>query len=109
MRLQYSNPINVKISKFGSEFIRDFANIMQVGDDKPDLGFHPGGYLFLAGTPEQEQTLRENHEVQKACGADVVLWGPDELAKRLPASQRRRTSDLLRTAARARAGSTIPA
>ena len=84
VRLQYSNPINVDISKFGSAFIRDFAEIMQVGDDKPDLGFHPGGYLFLAGTPEQEQTLRENHEVQKAYGADVVLWTPDELARAFP-------------------------
>ena len=84
VRLQYSNPINVEISKFGSAFIRDFAEIMQVGDDKPDLGFHSGGYLFLAGTPEQEQTLRENHEVQKANGADVVLWGPGELARAFP-------------------------
>lgn len=84
VRLQYSNPVNVEISKFGSAFIRNFATLMQVGDDKPDLGFHPGGYLFLAATPSQEQTLRENHEVQKAHGADVVLWGPDELAKALP-------------------------
>lgn len=84
IRLQYSNAINVEICRFGSAFIRDFANIMQVGDEKPDLGFHPGGYLFLAATGEQEQVLRENHEVQKAHGADVVLWGPDELASAFP-------------------------
>jgi glycine/D-amino acid oxidase-like deaminating enzyme len=84
VRLQYSNPINVEISKFGSHFIRNFADLMRIGNDKPDLGFHQGGYLFLAATANQEQTLRENHEVQKSLGADVVLWGPDALLKAFP-------------------------
>ncbi|PKP75857.1 MAG: FAD-dependent oxidoreductase [Alphaproteobacteria bacterium HGW-Alphaproteobacteria-6] len=85
IRMQFSNPVNVKISQFGSAFIRDFARIMQVaGEAPPELNFHPGGYLFLAGTPGQEQTLRENHDVQRACGADVVLWGPEDLARAFP-------------------------
>ncbi|MFJ1292949.1 NAD(P)/FAD-dependent oxidoreductase [Paracoccus yeei] len=85
IRVQFSNPINVKISQFGSAFIRSFAETMQVaGEPAPDLNFHPGGYLFLAGTEAQARTLRENHEVQRACGADVVLWGQDELARAFP-------------------------
>lgn len=48
IRNQFSNPINVKIGRFGTEFIRNFGETMQVGDDRPDLGFHEGGYLFLA-------------------------------------------------------------
>lgn len=84
IRTQFSNAINVKISQFGSAFIRDFAETMRVGDDRPDLNFHSGGYLFLAGTAEQEQTLRENHAVQKACGADVVLWDQEALARAFP-------------------------
>ena len=85
IRVQFSNPINVKISQFGSAFIRDFARTMQAADEAPpDLNFHQGGYLFLAGTEAQEQTLRENHAVQRACGADVVLWGQEELARAFP-------------------------
>jgi glycine/D-amino acid oxidase-like deaminating enzyme len=84
IRTQFSNPVNVRISQFGSEFIRNFPEIMQVGDDRPDLNFHPGGYLFLANTEEQERTLLENHEVQRACGADVVLWDREELARAFP-------------------------
>jgi glycine/D-amino acid oxidase-like deaminating enzyme len=85
IRTQFSNPINVKISQFGSTFIRDFATTMQVeGQAAPDLNFHPGGYLFLAGTPAQEQVLRENHAVQRACGADVVLWDQEALARAFP-------------------------
>ncbi|MDK3018922.1 NAD(P)/FAD-dependent oxidoreductase [Pseudodonghicola flavimaris] len=84
IRVQYSNPINVKVSQYGLEVIRNFAEIMQVGDDRPDLNFHSGGYLYLAGTAEQAQVLRECHEVQRACGADVVLWEKDELAAAFP-------------------------
>lgn len=85
IRTQFSNPINVKISQFGSEFIQNFAHTMQVaGETPPDLNFHPGGYLFLANTPEQAQTLRENHQVQRACGADVVLWDQEQLARAFP-------------------------
>ncbi|MDM7931714.1 FAD-binding oxidoreductase [Tabrizicola sp.] len=85
IRTQFSNPINVKISQYGSAFIRDFASTMRVeGEAPPDLNFHPGGYLFLANTAEQELVLRENHEVQRACGADVVLWDQEALNRAFP-------------------------
>ncbi|KOF15005.1 FAD-dependent oxidoreductase [Ensifer adhaerens] len=84
IRTQFSNPINVKISQYGSDVIRNFGEMMQVGDDKPDLSFHSGGYLFLASTPDQVQILKENHDAQVACGADVVLWTRDELANAFP-------------------------
>ena len=85
IRVQFSNPINVKISQFGSAFIKDFAHVMQVaGEAPPDLNFHQGGYLFLANTKEQARTLRENHAVQRACGADVVLWDQQELHRAFP-------------------------
>lgn len=84
IRTQFSNPINVKISQYGSEVIRNFGEMMQVGDDRPDLGFHSGGYLFLASTPEQVQILKENHEAQISCGADVVLWDRAALANAFP-------------------------
>lgn len=85
IRVQFSNPINVRISQFGSAFIRDFASTMQVaGEAPPDLNFHPGGYLFLANTPDQVQVLEENHAVQRACGADVVLWDRVDLSRAFP-------------------------
>lgn len=85
IRTQFSNPINVKISQFGSEFIRNFGEVMQIaGQDRPDLNFHPGGYLFLANDAAGAQTLRENHQVQVDCGADVVLWDRDQLAQAFP-------------------------
>lgn len=85
IRVQFSNPINVKISQFGSEFIKGFAETMQVqGEPRPDLNFHQGGYLFLANTEDGARTLRENHAVQRACGADVVLWDQEALHRAFP-------------------------
>ncbi|SLN42934.1 4-methylaminobutanoate oxidase (formaldehyde-forming) [Roseovarius albus] len=84
IRNQFSNPINVQISQFGTQFIRDFAEVMEVDGDKPDLGFHEGGYLFLAQTDTQVQILRENHAVQKSLGADVVLWDPGQIKTAFP-------------------------
>lgn len=49
VRVQFSNPINVKISQYGSAFIKDFAALHVAGEAAPDLNFHQGGYLFLAG------------------------------------------------------------
>lgn len=85
IRTQFSNPVNVRISQYGSAFIKGFGDGMQVaGEARPDLNFHQGGYLFLASTEEQERTLRGNHAVQRACGADVVLWDQEALARAFP-------------------------
>ncbi|MCF3973856.1 NAD(P)/FAD-dependent oxidoreductase [Paracoccus salsus] len=84
IRTQFSNPINVRISQYGSQVIRNFGEMMQVEGDRPDLNFHAGGYLFLASQPHQVRTLRENHQVQRSCDADVVLWTREELADAFP-------------------------
>ena len=84
IRHQFSNRINVQIGQFGSQFIREFSYAMKVDDDRPDLGFHEGGYLFLATTDRQAQILRHNHEVQKSCQADVVLWNAEEVKAAFP-------------------------
>lgn len=84
IRNQFSNPVNVQIGQFGTQFIKSFAETMEVDGEKPDLSFHEGGYLFLASTNEQAQILRENHEVQKSLGADVVLWDPGQITAAFP-------------------------
>lgn len=84
IRTQFSNEINVRISQYGFEVIQEFSSMMAAGDHRPDLNFHPGGYLFMASTKDGAETLREKHRAQRACGADVVLWTPEELAHAFP-------------------------
>ncbi len=84
IRNQFSNPINVQISQFGTAFIRDFSDRMAVNGDKPDLHFHESGYLFLASSDEQSRLLMESHEIQKSLGVDAVLWDPQQLKSAFP-------------------------
>ncbi|MDL2409920.1 FAD-binding oxidoreductase [Rhizobium calliandrae] len=83
IRQQYSNPINVKISQFGVEFIRNFHDNVQVDGEAPEIGFHENGYLFCA-TEAGLDIIRENVEIQQANGADTVLLTPGEIQERFP-------------------------
>lgn len=91
IRVQFSNPLNVEMSRFSYRFMSEFGETLQVGDQKPNLNIHAGGYLFLAKTEMQAATLRENHAVQTALGASVALWSSDEVRAAFP---HLRTGDL---------------
>jgi len=79
IRQQFSDPLNVAISRFGGDFIRTAPDRWGL-----DLALRENGYLYLANSDEKADILRANHAVQRAGGADVVLIGPDELARRFP-------------------------
>src|ERR687892_1388547 len=66
IRLQFSTPLNIEISRFGVEFLRDLDRWLGVdGAAPPVADFVEGGYLFLA-TRAGMQTLLANHAVQRA-------------------------------------------
>jgi len=83
VRHQFSNPVNIAISRFCTEFINEFHERVQVEGESPDLGFRETGYLFLA-TDEGMATVRQNHETQSRCGAEVSLLDPVETRRRFP-------------------------
>ncbi len=83
VRHQFSNPVNIAISQFCTEFIADFHHNVEVDGESPDLGFRETGYLFLA-TDAGMATLDRNHDVQQSCGVDVSLLTPDETQRRYP-------------------------
>ena len=83
IRQQFSQPVNVAISRFGAEFIRDLPE--SLGDpDAPRVATRYHGYLYLAGTPEGEAALREAQAVQAREGAATRLMTPGEIAERWP-------------------------
>lgn len=83
IRHQFSTDVNIALSMFGSEFIRNFADHCGVGDDRPDLGFRENGYLYLVPDKHRE-TLIDNHERQRRLGANVELLEPEQLRERYP-------------------------
>ena len=83
IRHQFSNPLNIQISQFGTEFIRDFHARVAVNGDAPELGFKENGYLYL-GDANGAPMFERNCATQQSCGADVVLLDPDQLKTRFP-------------------------
>ena len=82
IRHQFSTPENVRMSMFGSTFLRTAAQVLAVdGEASPDVAFREPGYLFLAREAGRA-VLQANHAVQRAEGADVALLTPHELAAR---------------------------
>jgi glycine/D-amino acid oxidase-like deaminating enzyme len=83
IRQQFSTPVNIAMSRFGLEFLKRAADVMAVDGDRPQLGLRESGYLFLASDAGLG-ALRDNHSVQRACGADVALLDPATLRLRFP-------------------------
>lgn len=83
IRQQFSNAINIRMSRFGLDVITHANEWLAVDDEPVSLGYVPSGYLFLA-SERGADTLRANHAVQRAEQAPVCLLQPDELAQRFP-------------------------
>jgi FAD-dependent oxidoreductase domain-containing protein 1 len=82
IRLQFSTPLNIEISRFGVGLIKDPDRWLGVeGSPPPEVDFVEGGYLFLA-TPPGLPILRQNHAIQRALDVQVVLLDPHELHDR---------------------------
>jgi FAD-dependent oxidoreductase domain-containing protein 1 len=83
LRHQFSTPGNVRMSMFGTQFLRRVGEHLAVDGDVPAVGFREDGYLFLASSGGLA-VLQANHRVQRAEGADVALLDAAALAARLP-------------------------
>ncbi|MGO4914853.1 NAD(P)/FAD-dependent oxidoreductase [Pseudogemmobacter sp. W21_MBD1_M6] len=82
IRQQFTNPVNVEISRFGVDFIRNFKENIGLGRDVHSLGLRENGYLFLTCSPQGASVMRDAAEMQCAHGAGTVLMDPDALAQR---------------------------
>ena len=84
IRLQFSTPLNIEVSRFGVQLIKHLDEWLGVpGQPAPEVDFVEGGYLFLAseaGLP----ILERNHATQRALDVQVALLTPVELQRRFP-------------------------
>lgn len=83
IRHQFSTPENVRMSMYGTEFLRQIGEHLQVGGEAPEIGLVEAGYLFLA-TAAGSAVLAANHGLQTALGADLALLGRSQLQDRFP-------------------------
>jgi FAD-dependent oxidoreductase domain-containing protein 1 len=82
IRHQFSVAENVRISRFGTEFLCR-PEQLEVDGDVPAIGLREAGYLFLA-TPAGRDVLARNHALQRAEGADIAWLEQHALAARFP-------------------------
>jgi FAD-dependent oxidoreductase domain-containing protein 1 len=69
IRQQFSSPVNIRMSLFGAEFLREMK-----------ISFNESGYLYLGSA----SSLRTLHSVQAANGARIGLLERAELSARFP-------------------------
>lgn len=84
MRQQFSNEVNIRVSQFAAEFVKNFRDFMGGDARVPQPVLQSYGYMYLADTPEFAATLRDAQAIQKTLGAGTKHMTPDEIARDYP-------------------------
>ena len=84
MRQQFSNELNIKISQFAAEFVRNFVGYMGNDPEVPELAVNHFGYMYLAADPEFADRLRGHQEIQRCMGAGTQIMTPAEIKAAYP-------------------------
>ena len=83
IRQQFSTEVNIKISQFGAEFIKNFKTFME-DDEAPEIVLQSFGYLYLAGNEQFAAGLREAQAIQASLGAATKHLQADEIKRIYP-------------------------
>ena len=84
MRQQFSAAINVRVSQFAADFVKNFRDYMGGDERVPHLRLQSYGYMYLADNADFAATLRESQELQASCGAGTKHMTPDQIATDYP-------------------------
>ena len=84
MRQQFSAEINVRISQFAADFVKNLQQYMGGDPRVPNLPIHSFGYLYLADNPAFAKVLQASQKIQAACGAGTRYMTADEIARDYP-------------------------
>jgi FAD-dependent oxidoreductase domain-containing protein 1 len=83
IRVQFSTPINIALSMFGMEFLRDAPRRLAQAGTAADVGLVEASYLYLA-TPRGRAALEQRVAIQRSCAAPATLHDRPALAARYP-------------------------
>ncbi len=84
MRQQFSNVLNVQISQFAADFVKNLRQYMGGDPRVPELSIQNYGYLYLADNADFAAVLRENQKVQLSAGAETRLLTADQIRAEYP-------------------------
>ncbi len=84
IRAQFTNELNIQLSRFGMDFMDAFHENVQVNGESPALNFRGTGYMFIADTEAMYEQLKRESVDQLAMGAEVEMLRPAQVAERFP-------------------------
>lgn len=84
IRQQFSSPINIQMSQYGVEAIRNFRDLLGGDPEIPKIKLDDYGYMFLAANEQVADELRRRQEVQAAFGVQTRLMDVDTIAREYP-------------------------
>ncbi len=84
IREQFSQPVNIKISQYGLDFIDNFHENTQVRGESPVLAYRGTGYLFLAEDDDDLARLAVQLRIQHEQGAETRMLSASEVADEFP-------------------------
>ncbi|MEM8749933.1 MAG: FAD-binding oxidoreductase [Pseudomonadota bacterium] len=84
MRQQFSREINVQVSQFAAEFVKNFRSFMGNDPRVPQPVLQSYGYMYLADNEAFATTLKEAQEIQQQCGAGTKHMTVDEIRRDYP-------------------------
>lgn len=84
MRQQFSSPLNVRISQFAADFVKNLPSYMGNDSRVPNLSIQSFGYMYLADNADFADVLRQNQIIQNAAGAATQLMTPEQIKAAYP-------------------------
>jgi len=84
VRQQFSTEINIKISQFTAEYVKNFRHYMGGDEETPNLALDAFGYMYLADNEGFAEQLRANQKLQASLGAGTQLMSAAEIKADYP-------------------------
>jgi glycine/D-amino acid oxidase-like deaminating enzyme len=84
MRQQFSNEVNIRVSQFAADFVKNFREYMGGDERVPHPILQSYGYMYLADNAEFAATLKEGQEIQAKLGAGTKHMTAEEIKAGYP-------------------------
>ena len=84
IRQQFSTEVNIRISQFGAEFMKNFRENLGGDPEVPHIPIQNYGYMYLADNDEFAGVLAENQKLQEAWGAGTKIMTAEEIKEAYP-------------------------
>ena len=84
IRQQFTTAVNVEISRFGIDFIRNIAGHLGPQGGVASLGLKENGYLFVTAQADAARVMHDVAAMQRGLGAGTEVLNPDQIKALYP-------------------------